>query len=228
MVGSLCIHKSCLVFKTAFLFGENMIFYTADLHFGYAKILETACRPFSSVREMDEALIENWNQTVCEEDTVYVVGDVGSYSTPFPGAQLSRLRGHKHLIRGNHDSCMEDQRPFLDHFESVTDYLEIDDGDAHILLCHHPLVYIQRSFVIHGHTHNTKLETYQILQQLPRVLNAGVDVNGFKPVTLQQLIENNRFFYQDLHRGEPRHSNRQPSGVGKWGAEFHPLPQNRK
>jgi len=52
-------------------------FYTADLHFGHALMLSpTACvRPFSSVAEMDEALIRNWNAAVGPEDIVYVIGD---------------------------------------------------------------------------------------------------------------------------------------------------------
>ena len=52
-----------------------MIYYTADLHFHYAPLLPG--RPFASVEEMDAALIRGWNETVTEEDTVYVVGDVG-------------------------------------------------------------------------------------------------------------------------------------------------------
>ena len=52
-----------------------MIYYTADLHFHYEPVAEM--RPVSSAAEMDEMLIRNWNGTVGEEDTVYVVGDVG-------------------------------------------------------------------------------------------------------------------------------------------------------
>ena len=52
-----------------------MIFYTADLHFHYKPFLPG--RPFASVEEMDEAMIRLWNETVTDEDTVYVVGDVG-------------------------------------------------------------------------------------------------------------------------------------------------------
>ena len=52
-----------------------MIYYTADLHLHYAPLL--AGRPFATVAEMDEALINNWNDVVTEADTVYLVGDVG-------------------------------------------------------------------------------------------------------------------------------------------------------
>lgn len=204
-----------------------MIFYTADLHFGFDGIIEKAGRPFSSSKEMDETIIKNWNAAVSDNDTVYLVGDIGNYALPFPAEQLGKLRGRKHLIRGNHDTCIEEQELLLDYFESVTDFLEIDDGAFHITLCHYPLVYIQSGYMIHGHLHNARRKGYQILTQLPRNLNAGVDINDFRPVTLEQLIENNRLFYADPERGSFH-----PSGDGsysrrKWNARFHPLPQRK-
>lgn len=73
-----------------------MIFYTADLHFHYEPFLPS--RPFDTVEDMDRQLIHRWNEAVSEEDTVYVVGDVGYNRGLVPGDALSRLRGHKHLI----------------------------------------------------------------------------------------------------------------------------------
>ena len=82
-----------------------MIFYTADLHFHYEPFLPS--RPFGSVEEMDRVLIARWNAAVSEDDTVYVVGDVGYNRGLVPGDALAQLRGHKHLIRGNHDTGFE-------------------------------------------------------------------------------------------------------------------------
>ena len=85
---------------------STMIYYTADLHFHYALLLPS--RPFATVEEMDEALVKNWNDTVSPEDTVYLVGDIGWNGGRVPGELLERLSGHKHLIRGNHDTGYED------------------------------------------------------------------------------------------------------------------------
>lgn len=205
-----------------------MIFYTSDLHFGSQGVIEKENRPFLSVDEMDEALIENWNSRVSDDDTVYLIGDIGNYDLPFPAEKIGRLRGHKHLIRGNHDTCIEDQDRLLDYFETVTDLLEIDDGPHHITLCHYPIVYIQGGYMIHGHLHNARKKGYQILTQLPRDLNAGVDVNGFYPVTLEQLIESNRIFYGDPERGCVSKSKDGPRRAMKWKACFYPLPQKKK
>ena len=45
------------------------VFMISDTHFGDERILRYENRPFSSVEEMDKAIIENWNQVVGEEDT---------------------------------------------------------------------------------------------------------------------------------------------------------------
>ena len=95
-----------------------MIYYTADLHFHYALLLPS--RPFATVEEMDEALVKNWSDTVGPEDTVYLVGDIGWNGGRVPGELLERLSGHKHLIRGNHDTGYEDAGRLYRWFETVT------------------------------------------------------------------------------------------------------------
>lgn len=50
------------------------IFYTSDLHISHANVIRFDNRPYESVAEMDEALIKNWNETVSDKDTVYILG----------------------------------------------------------------------------------------------------------------------------------------------------------
>ena len=171
---------------------------------------------------MDEVLIARWNGTVGEEDTVYLIGDVGYNDGYVPGRILSRLKGHKHLIRGNHDTAYEDAPLLYRYFESVTDFLEIDDGEHHIYLSHYPILYGKpNGYMIHGHLHRSA-QFRDILKDMPRVLNAGVDVNDFRPVTLEQLIENNRAFYAgDLEEAPHR---RKGKGLLPGKADFRPIP----
>ena len=96
-----------------------MIFFTSDLHLGHENCIRLCNRPFSSIEEMDEILIENWNHKVTGKDTVYILGDLIYRSQKPPEEYLRRLRGKKHLILGNHDrgwirSCQTEQ-----FFESV-------------------------------------------------------------------------------------------------------------
>lgn len=50
-------------------------YYIADMHFSHAKVIEYEKRPFDSIEQMEDVLIQNWNQRVCADDTVYILGD---------------------------------------------------------------------------------------------------------------------------------------------------------
>ena len=147
-----------------------MIFYTADLHFHYEPFLPS--RPFGSVEEMDRVLIARWNAAVSEDDTVYVVGDVGYNRGLVPGDALARLRGHKHLIRGNHDPRQFSQATKR-FFQDIADYKEITDTGRHVILCHYPMPfhragYDEKCFMLYGHVHNTR--EYAFLEKLRKEL----------------------------------------------------------
>lgn len=176
-----------------------MIYYIADTHFGYLPIIRNTARPFNSIHEMDETIISNWNHIVGPDDLVYIVGDFAYNIGEIPADYLERLNGRKHLIRGNHDASLDHQERFFDYCENVTDFWETDDGDDHIILCHYPLVHHKKSYMIHGHIHNTRGPGYEMLKQMPNVLNAGVDINFFKPVTLKELIRNNEMYYSEQY-----------------------------
>lgn len=185
----------------------------------------------ASVLEMDEMLIRNWNDTVTDEDTVYVVGDVGYNHNHVPCDALARLKGHKHLIRGNHDVGFEDGELLYDYFETVTDFNEIEDGSSHILLCHYPIVHNKRSYMIHGHLHKVNGVYYEVLKKLPQVLNAGVDINEYRPVTLGRLIENNNLFFERKPGDDPPTEKRgcvRGEGLLPVTPNFKPVPERRR
>ena len=85
------------------------IFFTSDLHFNHKNLLHLGQgRPFKTIEEHDEAIIQNWNSVVTKSDLVYILGDV---SLGCPQEKLidyfKRLNGAKHLIIGNHDRKKE-------------------------------------------------------------------------------------------------------------------------
>ena len=80
-----------------------MTYFIGDCHFGDENILRIDNRPFSTVKEMDDAMIENWNSAVNDDDTIYVVGDFGAEG--HEEDILNKLKGTICLIRGNHDSA---------------------------------------------------------------------------------------------------------------------------
>jgi calcineurin-like phosphoesterase family protein len=170
-----------------------MDFFIADTHFGHDKI--RAKRGFVSVEEMDELLINNWNCRVSNQDHVYIAGDLMYRNTRPAVDYLSRLNGKKHLIIGNHDRAWMRTVNLSDWFEEVGFVIEGDRKGSFFTVCHYPMMdwYRRRhgAHLIYGHIHNNTTDPYfGFLETMPQAYNAGVDVNGFKPVTLQELIHN--------------------------------------
>jgi calcineurin-like phosphoesterase family protein len=87
------------------------IWVISDTHFHHANILNFTDETgelirgahFSSVEEMDECMLENWNSVVKPGDKVYHLGDVQMGSKEQFTKFWSRLNGSKRLIVGNHD-----------------------------------------------------------------------------------------------------------------------------
>jgi calcineurin-like phosphoesterase family protein len=52
-----------------------MIFFTADQHFHHQNIIKYCNRPFVWFNQMDDALIDNFNKVVTNDDIVYHLGD---------------------------------------------------------------------------------------------------------------------------------------------------------
>lgn len=80
-------------------------FFTSDNHFWHQNILKYCpLRPWKTVEEMNEGMVQNWNAVVSPEDEVYHIGD---FAMAFRPVELytRRLNGIKHLITGNHDFC---------------------------------------------------------------------------------------------------------------------------
>ena len=170
-----------------------MNFYVSDIHFGHTNVVSLCNRPFSDVEEMDERLIEAWNKTVHRNDQVYIIGDFMFRSAHAPEYYLNRLRGEKHLIIGNHDKTWMSKTDLSVHFKSVEYMTVVNTGKGKATLCHFPMLEFEGKYLIHGHIHNKakKLEYWDLIKKSDNLFNAGVDVNGYKPVSFDELVENN-------------------------------------
>lgn len=185
-----------------------MTYFTSDQHFGHFNIIRLSHRPFASADEMDETMIAKWNAKVKADDTIYVLGDLFFRSANVEPI-LNRLNGSKHLVLGNHDHSWTGRVRLADYFESVQTMKEIDVCGAPATLCHYPMLsypHARRGYMIYGHIHNNTGDDYwPLIMRRPRMLNAGVDVNGYEPVTFEELVANNAKFRQ-CH-AETAHSN---------------------
>lgn len=126
-----------------------------------------------------------WNDVVSPADEIWHLGDF-AVRHPAPGALLDRLHGQKHLIMGNNDPATITALP---GWTSVAPYIEIEVNRVPLVLCH----YAFRTWRgmgkgavnLHGHSHGR-------LRPQTRQFDVGVDVRGFRPVTLPELMGTRR------------------------------------
>ena len=177
-----------------------MVFFIADTHFGHKNVLKLCNRPFDTIEQMNETIIENWNRRVAGRDSVYVLGDM-FFRCEDPEAILRRLHGKKHLIIGNHDSSWINKMDTGRYFQSVELMEVISDGAHAMTLWHYPLLswkHSKTSYMIHGHIHaNTDMDFWPLIATREKLLNAGVDLNGFQPVPFDELLANNIRFKKE-------------------------------
>lgn len=181
---------------------RDMTYFTSDLHLGHKNIIGLCGRPFENVDEMDEVLIEKWNSRVKKNDVVYILGDL-AWDKKRVTYYLEQLSGKKVLITGNHDSSWAKREECRGYFEGIYPYLEVHLNMHPITMCHYPMLEWRSSreetgrklgYLIHGHIHNRVADEYRQLYLHFNALNAGVDINGFRPVTFDELMENNMKF----------------------------------
>ena len=152
---------------------QRRIFYIADMHFGHKNILKYDKRPFADTEQMDEEIIRRWNERVCDDDTVYVLGDAFFKGEERSIEIMKRLNGHKRLIRGNHD---RNNGKLLKLWESVSEYEEIKDGGHLVVLSHYPMMFYNHqhdgAVMLYGHVHDTLDE--QLIEEFQRMTRNAV------------------------------------------------------
>lgn len=174
--------------------------YIADTHFGHENVIKFDGRPFGDTAEMDRVLMENWNRRVGDEDDIYILGDFCYRSARSPMWYLTRLRGRKHLVVGNHDQVLLNDAGAMACFVSVEKMTFVREEPGHVCLCHFPIAewngFYRNSWHIYGHIHNNKSETYEFMKSRERALNAGCMINNYCPVRFEELVRNNRIWQE--------------------------------
>ena len=188
------------------------IWFCSDTHWSHENILKYCNRPFGSVEEMNEALVNNWNSVVKPEDHVYHLGDFcfGNVEKWNWCLEPGRLNGHIHLVLGNHDpDRVFREGTLIERFDSIDfQKILIIEGWT-VILNHFPFASFSNSYghkvmALSGHTHvgqlSSSVESYDALNAMykPNQYDVGVDNNNFTPVSWTEVknkittqIENN-------------------------------------
>ena len=148
-----------------------MNYYISDLHLFHKNVTRAGInfddRPFDDLEEMHAVIKEKWNTKVTKADTGYILGDMAMRGTQEDLiAFVSTLKGHKVMIKGNHDD-IKDQR-YKQLFDEICDYKEIRDTlngeNVKLVLCHYPILMWKDqhhgSILLYGHVHNSIEEDY--------------------------------------------------------------------
>lgn len=172
-----------------------MIFYTSDLHFGHANVIKYDNRPFKTVDEMNNKMIQWWNARVKNTDEVYILGDFSLHNTALAKEIVKQLHGKKYLIKGNHDE--KNMKPLFDGF---WDYKKIRDNGRTVILSHYFIPSFESAhrgnIMLHGHSHNTRVaKAEEDIKAMYRersipceAFNAGCMYFGYAPATLDEII----------------------------------------
>lgn len=182
------------------------IFVIADTHFGHEKTCTefkrsdgSPLRPFSSVKEMDEYMIEQWNATVRAKDKVYHLGDVVINRKNLK--TLALLNGDKVLIKGNHDIFK--LQDYSAYFRDIRSYvLQAGHVLSHVPI--HPASLERWKANIHGHLHaNRVLDIRGKID--PRYYCVSVEHTNYTPVAIEDVfaaIKDEFQMYKDLYLKE--------------------------
>lgn len=182
---------------------EEVDFVTSDHHFGHARIIELAERPFSSLGAMHGELIAAWNRLVDPGDVVLHLGDLALGKRDDSIPVTAALNGRKLLVPGNHDTISSVYRCSEAHKQQTRDLLDqygwevlpedlTGTRNGHRILASHSYRgdsqaeerHVEARPVdeglplIHWHTHDRDYGMHG------RMFHVGVDGNGFAPVPM--------------------------------------------
>lgn len=164
-------------------------FLISDTHFGHAGVTKflradgvTKLRPWDSVEEMDEAMINNWNKVVGPKDVVWHLGDVVINRKALK--TLDRLNGRKKLVMGNHD--IFNAEDYLAYFEDLKGFHKLDTFALSHIPLHVDSIGRWASGNIHGHLHsNNVVDKWGKID--PRYICVCVEQTDFTPMDFEEI-----------------------------------------
>lgn len=166
------------------------IWFTSDLHFCHDREFIYKPRGFSSVEEMNEAIIKNFNSLINEEDDLWILGDLMLMDNNKGIEYINKLNGKLHIILGNHDG--DSRIAIYKQIEKIQDIQY-----AHLLkykkyqfyLSHYPTLMgnydlqMSKTWCLHGHTHSTDK-----FGECDKNYNIALDAHDCFPIEIENIL----------------------------------------
>ncbi|MFR2031567.1 MAG: hypothetical protein ACLS3M_09395 [Collinsella sp.] len=171
-----------------------MIWFTSDTHFGHENVLKFTDRPWETIWQMNDAIVDSINGRVAVDDELYILGDFSFKMTAqdaYPFASGSPA-GASTSSRETTTRTGPSRRSRTFTVEPPICVLKIDGQK--IVLSHYPMADWQGmnhgSWHLHGHIHSSggAYNEFNRKQGLLRY-DVGCDANGHSPVSLDELRE---------------------------------------
>ena len=189
----------------------DKLFFTSDNHYNHMNICKYCHRPFTSRKEMNDTLINNWNSVVPEDGIVICCGDfMLPHEIGFKEYWkiIQKLNGTIYLTSGNHDRIQNGEYnmyhpdvynlPIKTNESAkliVNDFMKINVEGISIFACHYPMLSYPADYQIFGHIHTLSDGTcYGIDGDVNAKLrktqyDVGVDQNGYKPISYWEWVD---------------------------------------
>ena len=200
-----------------------MIFYIADCHFFHGALNNKMDkRGFADIEEMNEYMIDKWNNKVTNADTVVILGDLSLGKVEETNELIHRLKGKLCLITGNHDKYVTSPDFDSGRFEWIDNYREVTDSQKKVICCHYPIPFYDgqyrkrhngdpKTYMLYGHVHETRDEDLMkqiidLIRQTPyypigsenestipcNMINCFCKRSEYTPLTLVEWIKLNK------------------------------------
>lgn len=158
------------------------VWFCSDHHFGDDRF-DILFRPYDSVENFNNDILEKHNSLVKEDDTVFFLGDVLTDKKFFD--VVSNMNGKKHLIKGNHEGKIPDDE-YRKYFESVSEDVMLNikpqkNKKMQMFLNHYPTKGKKDCWNICGHVHG-------LWKVQKNMVNVGIDAHAYSPVSLSKII----------------------------------------
>lgn len=165
-------------------------FIISDTHFNHKNVIEYCNRPFKNIEEMDNELINNWNNTVGKDDVIICLGDFCFGEKENIKKYAQKLNGHKILVRGNHDRRRDlyIEAGFQGCEGEIIINPDVYKNKKTIILSHKPRPILPDNTVnIHGHIHEKTLDIDKY--DINKYFNVSVENIDFKPIEITEIIK---------------------------------------
>jgi calcineurin-like phosphoesterase family protein len=160
-----------------------MNWFTADFHLSHQNIIRYCNRPFENVKQMNETILINLEESLLQGDILYYLGDL-TFKEAVAKDFFKRFNKFEiHYIIGNHDNSKV-LKIAKNYCKSVSNLKDVEIEGISITLCHYAMRVWNKShfnaWQLFGHSHAT-------LSPIGKQYDIGVDNNSFKPVSFEQL-----------------------------------------